>query len=253
MRSNKPHVERVVDIAHQAGERCMDYFQTSLAVSLKSDDSPVTLADQAAHDLIESALASQGLPVVSEEGQHSSQAERYWLVDPLDGTRSFIAGSPEFTVNIALIDQGRPVWGVVHAPALNKTWFGGVGHPSQMRVSGQSEPIRVSPPQVPLRVMASKNHSNPETQAFITGLGAVDHVAAGSSLKFCYIAQGLADVYPRLGPCCEWDTAAGEAVLIGAGGGVCDFQGNPLAYGKADVLNPHFIASGQRDPRDYLP
>ena len=253
MRSPVFDFESIVRISVQAGQAIMPYFASNLTVSLKSDNSPVTVADQAAHHVIEQALQPLGYPVVSEEGHNRDGGACYWLVDPLDGTRSFIDGSTEFTVNIAWIDQGRPVWGVVHAPALNRTWWGGVDHDSQMQSEQGVQTIQVSPSRHPLRVLASKNHSNPATQAFLEQLGQIEHIASGSSLKFCEIAQGQADLYPRLGPCCEWDTAAGEAVLMGAGGQVCDFQGQPLRYGKSDVLNPHFIASGQRDPRDYLP
>lgn len=242
-----------IDLARSAGQRTLDFFQGSVEVQIKSDRSEVTEADHAAHRIIEQGLAETGIPVVSEEGSHHAGAERFWCVDPLDGTKSFIAGSPEYTVNIALIEQGRPVWGVVYAPAQERLWFGGAGQGAWMQSQGGEQPIGVSATGSPLRVLATRNHSNPQTEAFLADLGPIEHLARGSSLKFCAIAQGEADLYPRLGPCCEWDTAAGEAILIGAGGAVCDFDGQPLRYGKPDVLNPWFIASGQASPSDYLP
>ena len=243
----------VVALAEEAGRATLTCYQKPLEIRYKGDESPVSQADELSHQIIAKGLADTGLQVVSEEGQTQSKATRYWCVDPLDGTKSFIAGVEDFTVNIALIVEGRPVWGVVVAPVLEVAWFGGLEGGSWRKAQGQTQKIQCTPPQAPLRVLASRNHLNDATQDFIETLGAVERVQRGSSLKFCAIAEGQADLYPRLGPCCEWDTAAGEAVLIGAGGSICDFQGRPLAYGKADVLNPHFLASGQTDPRHYLP
>lgn len=246
-------IAEIVELSVYAGQAILEHFQTDLAVENKSDDSPVTAADLAAHCVISDGLRESGLPVVSEEGETRPPEGAYWLVDPLDGTRSFIQGTPEFTVNIALIEKGRPLWGVVHAPVSGQLWWGGPIDGSWTRDTEGTRRLSVSAPASPLRVLASRNHLNQATRDFIQNLGPVDWVSRGSSLKFCAIAQGEADLFPRLGPCCEWDTAAGEAVLMGAGGQICDFLGNPLQYGKPDVLNPHFIASGQRDPRDYLP
>jgi 3'(2'), 5'-bisphosphate nucleotidase len=168
-----------------------------------------------------------------------------WLIDPLDGTKEFIAHNGEFTVNIALIDQGRSVLGVVYAPAIDALYWGGAGLGAFRRVGTSTAAIQVASHATDelCRVVASKSHLNAETQAFIDRLGPVSLVQAGSSLKFCRVAEGVADIYPRLAPTCEWDTAAAQAVLEGAGGVVLDLHGAPLRYGKPDVLNPSFIAA----------
>lgn len=247
------NLQAVVHLSVDAGHAILPFYRTDFEVQSKADDSPVTAADLAAHRCIAQGLQHTGLQVVSEEGETWTEARSYWLVDPLDGTKSFINGQPDFTVNIALIVEGRPVWGVVHAPVTQQTWWGGPAEGSWVEDQQGTRRIACVEPQQPLRVLASRNHLNDATQAFIAQLGPVDRVSRGSSLKFCAIAQGQADLFPRLGPCCEWDTAAGEAVLMGAGGSLCDLEGRPLRYGKADPLNPYFIASGQADPRDYLP
>lgn len=230
----------------------MPFFKQPMKVSAKDDDSPVTAADMAADECIRMGLIKRfgtDISVVSEESRHGVDSDGFWLVDPLDGTRSFIAGSPEFTVNIAWIQNQRPQWGVIYAPALNQTWWGGPGYGA----FADGRPIRAVTPQTPLRVVASKNHLTPQTADYLQRLPNHRPIHSGSSLKFCELAMGRADLYPRLGPCCEWDTAAGEAILIGAGGRICDFAGQLLRYGKPDPLNPWFLASGQADPRDYLP
>jgi 3'(2'), 5'-bisphosphate nucleotidase len=218
----------------------------------KADASPLTLADLAAHHLIVDRLRglTPEIPVVSEEDagslDHRTPTGCFWLIDPLDGTKEFLARNGEFTVNIALILDGVPVWGVVCAPALNQLFWGGRAYGSYRLSHDVAEPIRVSAQVLgdqAYRVVASKSHLNPETTAFIDQLGSTELVQAGSSLKFCKIADGLADVYPRLAPTCEWDTAAAQAVLEGAGGYVYDTAGNRLRYGKPDVLNPSFIAA----------
>ncbi len=241
--------DQVVALAREAGRVTLDYFQSDFEVYDKADDSPLTQADLAADRVITAAL--KDFPIRSEESGHGDfvNAETFWLVDPLDGTKSFVAGHPDYTVNIALIHQGRPVWGVIDAPALGQTWWGGPGHGAFFN----GEPMRASAANTPLRVLASRNHLNAATHAFIEALPAHTRVQRGSSLKFCAIAMGEADLYPRLGPCCEWDTGAGEAILMGAGGAICDLNGAPLAYGKVDALNPFFVASGKTNPVDYLP
>lgn len=224
------------------------------AVTHKADDSPLTAADLAAHACIVKGLRdlTDDIPIVSEEGcvpdEGARAAERFWLVDPLDGTKEFLARNGEFTVNIALIEHGRPVLGVVTVPVHGLTYWGGAGQGAFRRASGELtwHRLHVAAPRAssqPLRVMASKSHLNEATQALIARLGPHELVQAGSSLKFCRIAEGAADVYPRLGPTCEWDTAAAQAVVEAAGGHVCTLQGTPLRYGKADVLNPDFVVS----------
>lgn len=221
-------------------------------VALKADDSPLTLADLAAHNVIAARLKNltPDIPMVSEEDAasmvHRQANGMFWLVDPLDGTKEFIARNGEFTVNIALVEDGEVVFGVVVAPALGLVYWGG-RNIGAFRVQGgaSEEAIRVAEPVAdkPSRVVASKSHLNEQTAQFIERLGRHELVQAGSSLKFCRIAEGAADIYPRLGPTCEWDTAAAQAIVEAAGGHVTTLDGAPLQYGKPEVLNPHFIAS----------
>ncbi len=241
----------LLDLARQAGLAILAVRDHSrpVEVRFKEDDSPLTEADLAAHRILVSGLRAlmPQRPVVSEESGHGDPrhgASSFWLIDPLDGTKEFLNHSGEFTVNIALIEQGRPVLGIVHAPALDLTYWGQAGGKAWRCRSGQCDEIRVSPMSAdPLRIVASKSHLNQATADFIAGLGEHVLVQAGSSLKFCRIAEGAADVYPRLAPTSEWDTAAAQAVLEAAGGHVFQPDGRPLAYGKADILNPPFIAS----------
>lgn len=249
----------VVAIAREAGDAIMAIYRDYQAgrsgadlIQHKADDSPLTQADLAAHHVICDALhaLTPEIPVVSEEDDRSERFRRsdgvFWLIDPLDGTKEFIACNDEFTVNIALVEHGKPRWGVVHVPALDQTYWGGQGFGSVRLDSRGEHTLQVTKTRPnPCRVVASKSHLNAETSAFIERLGNVELVQAGSSLKFCKVADGLADVYPRLAPTCEWDTAAAHAVLEGAGGVVVDTHGQPLHYGKADKLNPHFIAAAQ--------
>jgi len=245
-------VPQLMSMARDAGKVIMEvYASDERGVQIKPDHSPVTEADFAAHLKLVGALTelTSDYPVVSEEDE-ASLAYRgsegcFWLIDPLDGTKEFLARNGEFTVNIALIDQGRSVLGVVYAPAIDCMYWGGAGLGAFRVRENLTEPIKVSPysESEVCRVVASKSHLNTETHAFIEQLGSVSLVQAGSSLKFCRVAEGAADIYPRLAPTCEWDTAAAQAVLEGAGGCVVDLYGNPLRYGKPDVLNPSFIAT----------
>jgi 3'(2'), 5'-bisphosphate nucleotidase len=226
-------------------------------VSHKADESPVTAADQAAEAIILERLAraAPGVPVVAEEaaaaGATPQVAAQFFLVDPLDGTKEFIAGRDEFTVNIALIAQGAPVLGVVGAPALGRLFAGDVSRFQAFEIRGgrDASPLalraRPRPPGGPVAV-ASRSHGSPETEAWLAAAGVAARVSIGSSLKFCLLAAGEADVYPRFGPTMEWDTAAGHAVVAAAGGEVCETDGRPLRYGKPGFRNPSFIASGTR-------
>jgi 3'(2'), 5'-bisphosphate nucleotidase len=247
---------QLCQLAKDAGHAIMRIYTEStdddLLVAHKSDDSPLTLADLAAHHVIVDGLArlTPEIPVVSEEDSasltHRKPNGRFWLIDPLDGTKEFLARNGEFTVNMALIEDGETVWGVVYVPALRQLFWGGKAFGSfRWAESGivsltVSEPVETGQP---FRVVASKSHLNAETSAFIEKLGFVELIQAGSSLKFCRIAEGSADIYPRLAPTCEWDTAAAQAVLEGAGGQVYDTHGNRLLYGKTDLLNPSFVAA----------
>jgi 3'(2'),5'-bisphosphate nucleotidase len=259
----------LVEAALTAGAAAMEiYAQADLGVHIKSDKSPVTAADEAAEAVILAALArlAPDLPVVAEEATAAGHVpvmlgERFALVDPLDGTKEFIARNGEFTVNIGLIDMGRPVAGIVYAPVLRLAWWGVVGAGAFVAEVVDGEHVgaarsiraRAAPPEG-YRVMASRSHGCAETEAFLTRFRVAERVSAGSSLKFCRIAEGVCDLYPRHGPTMEWDTAAGDAVLSAAGGAVTDLQGRPLVYGKRgragvkDFANPDFVAMGVIDP-----
>lgn len=242
----------VIKIADEASEKVLHIYQSDFKVNYKEDHSPITAADIASHDIIVKGLRqiSRDIPILSEEGaeipwEERKKWRRFWLIDPIDGTKDFTQRTGEFTVNIAMIEDGEPVMGVVTAPALKEAFWGIKGECAHMRDrTGRVHRIRVAEPKDTLRVVASKNHLNEETRAFIDTLGAHETVQAGSSLKFCRIAEGHADIYPRMGPTSEWDTAAAHAVLVAAGGKVQTPEGQPLVYGKENILNPNFIAAG---------
>jgi len=213
------------------------------------------------HRVIDSGLRSltPDIPVISEESglptfAERSQWDRYWLIDPLDGTKEFVKRNGEFTVNIALIDHHRPVVGIVHVPVQNRTYTGCEGAGSTVIVAaGEPEPIQVAAASAsPIRVVGSRSHRGASLDAYLDALGEFEMLPMGSSLKFCVIAEGNADIYPRLGPTSEWDTAAAQAVVEQAGGAVVELNGQPLAYNvKADILNPFFLVHGPRD-NDWL-
>ena len=275
-----PFLKMAVEAALEAGSRILDVYRSDdFDVRLKSDDSPLTRADQVAHNIIKGRLEAAGdppVPILSEEGSDvpfevRRNWSRFWLVDPLDGTKEFIKRNGEFTVNIALIEERRPVLGVVYAPDLDRLYFGvkragafrcdhamnlltgpnrrffvdtlisrSSALPMRRAASGGSEADSA------LRVVVSRSHLNEETRTHIRELekqhGIVELVAAGSSLKLCMVAEGSADMYPRLGPTMEWDTAAAHAVVQTAGGRVVDFRGRTeLVYNKHVLLNPHFL------------
>jgi 3'(2'), 5'-bisphosphate nucleotidase len=242
----------VIKIADEASEKVLHIYQSDFKVNYKEDHSPITAADIASHDIIVKGLRqiSRDIPILSEEGaeipwEERKKWRRFWLIDPIDGTKDFTQRTGEFTVNIAMIEDGEPVMGVVTAPALKEAFWGIKGEGAHIRDrTGRVHRIRVAEPKDTLRVVASKNHLNDETRAFIETLGAHETVQAGSSLKFCRIAEGHADIYPRMGPTSEWDTAAAHAVLVAAGGKVQTPEGQPLVYGKENILNPNFIAAG---------
>ncbi len=240
--------------AEEAGAAIDRFYQEGFAVRTKSDDSPVTDADEAAEAIILPVLKAllPDVPIVSEEagllgGGADLTRARFWAVDPLDGTKEFIRKSDEFTVNIALIENGRPILGVVHAPALDVTYAAaGPGTARMQRLNQAARPIAVrAAPGDGLIALASRSHdSSAELRDALARYPIKERRRLGSSLKFCCIAAGDADLYIRLGPTCEWDTAAGQAVLEAAGGAVTFSDGTPLSYGKAKFLNPSFIARG---------
>jgi 3'(2'), 5'-bisphosphate nucleotidase len=239
-------------LAREAGQVIMSVYATDFSVRGKSDASPVTEADERAEAVILRGLRSLSpeAPVVAEEevaaGRVPEVAERFWLVDPLDGTKEFISRNGEFTVNIALIEGGRPILGVVHAPALGRLFVGEAGVGAWVEDAQGRREIRCRrPPEEGLTVVASRSHGDPEAlAAFLAGRKVAAERSAGSSLKLCLVAEGEADVYPRLGRTMEWDIAAGHAVLAAAGGKVVTMSGEPLGYGKSGFDNPHFAAWG---------
>ena len=246
-----PAISELEPIARAAGDAILAIYRQPFAVEYKQDESPLTAADQGAHEVIVQALArlTPDIPVLSEESDaETMQARlgwsRYWLVDPLDGTKEFVSRNGEFTVNIALIDHGRPVWGLVYAPVLDKLWYGGKGIGAWRVADGTHKAIQTRPHEAgqAWRVVGSRNHLSQATLDYLAPLGEVELVSMGSSLKFCIIAEGGAELYPRLAPTCEWDTAAAQAVLEGAGGSVTQLDGTALAYNKPDILNPWFVA-----------
>lgn len=248
-------LDGIIPIARSAGAVIMDVYATDFTVRGKSDASPVTEADERAEALIVDGLArlAPDIPVVAEEavaaGTIPATGRRFWLVDPLDGTKEFISRNGEFTVNIALVEDGEPMLGVVFAPALGQLFAGIRGNGAFREVSGGRRPIAVrAVPAEGLTVIASRSHGDPAAlEAFLAGRKVASLRNAGSSLKICLVAAGEADLYPRLGRTMEWDIAAAHAVLAAAGGQLTDTSGAPLRYGKPGFANPHFVARGLGD------
>lgn len=243
--------ETVRGIAIEAGELIMRHRGRGPEASRKEDGSPVTEADLAANRFIVERLAAlaPGVPIVSEEGDKPEVrgAEYFWLVDPLDGTRSFLRGEGEFTVNIGLIERGAPVLGVIYIPAEDACYWGAAGEGARRRMDG-GPPVPIQarrPPGEGLSVLASLSHFSRETAAFLARLPVHETMRAASSLKFCRIAEGAADLYPRFGKTMEWDSAAGHAILAAAGGRVETPDGQPLLYGKPGFVNGDFLAWGR--------
>ncbi len=243
----------VCAIAREAADAILDVYGSDFAVERKSDRSPLTDADMAAHHIIVDGLRAltPDVPVLSEESasipwQQRAQWTRYWLVDPLDGTREFVKRNGEFTVNIALIESHRSVLGVVQAPVTGDIAFAQAGGGAWLaRHDGAAQRMRTRPRGDPLIVAGSRSHGDPRLGAMLDRVGTHDLLPLGSSLKFLRIAAGDADLYVRLGPTSEWDTAAAQCVLEEAGGAVTDLRGEALIYNTRDsLLNPEFIASG---------
>jgi 3'(2'), 5'-bisphosphate nucleotidase len=262
-------VPQVVQLVERAGKLVLTEYaraEGGAAVTRKADESLLTAADLAAHDLLSAGLAELQpcYPLLSEEGAEIPFAERarwprYWLIDPLDGTKEFVERSGDFTVNVALIDDGVPVLGVVHAPVLGDTYWAAHGTGAFVRRGGASaaEPIHVADYRTApaLKVVVSRSFAGPETEAFLTALGACERRSIGSSLKFCLVAEGAAHLYPRFGPTMEWDVAAADAIVREAGGTVTDLAGRALRYNKPDLHNPWFVVAGDPAPpwQSHLP
>ena len=239
----------LIDIARRAGAKILDYYHNQhLEITYKNDESPLTDADINSHKIISSELmAISNLPIISEESKSIyTKSEKYWLIDPLDGTKEFINKNGEFTVNIALIENQFPTIGIVYHPLKSVAYIGGSNFGSvKIDSSNDQKNILVSQPTTPIRVVASRSHLNDLTTTFINSFGSVKTIQAGSSLKFCLIADGMADIYPRLGPTSEWDTAAAQAVVEGAGGSVLTLEGGRLCYQKNNIRNPYFVVRGK--------
>jgi 3'(2'), 5'-bisphosphate nucleotidase len=266
------HLTLAIQAAVEAGRRIMYVYERDPEIELKTDNSPLTLADRESHNEIVSRLETSGLPVLSEEGRNISYEERkewqqFWMVDPLDGTKEFIKRNGEFTVNIALIHNGKPELGVIYVPATDILYFGSRETGSYLKkqaleavesLSGESSFINrlvTISHKLPVEykgrrftAVASRSHLSPETATFISELqkqhGNVSLISKGSSLKICLVAEGSADVYPRLAPTMEWDTAAGQAIAVNAGCSVLRYDNrSEVTYNKSDLLNPFFIVS----------
>lgn len=258
-----PLRDAVIALARTAAAAILDVYEQPFDVARKDDDSPLTAADLASHRVIVDGLTqlTPDIPVLSEESAEEVSAARHgwprlWLVDPLDGTREFVKRNGEFTVNIALIEDGVAVFGVIQAPVTGELWWGVAGQGGAQAsafkrdAAGHDTPLRVrAPARAPLRVAASRSHRDARTEAFMARMtgefGEGEAASVGSSLKFCRIAEGAIDIYPRFGPTSEWDTAAAQVILEGAGGAVVDPLGRPFRYNqRARLLNGDFIALG---------
>jgi 3'(2'), 5'-bisphosphate nucleotidase len=249
-------MDELTKIAAQAAEKILDFANTATDVRTKADNSPVTAADEAAETVIRDGLArlAPQLPIISEEQAAREKPEAvgrgsYFLVDPLDGTREFIAGRGEYTVNIAIMSNGAPMLGIVCAPALGDFWRGIVGRGAD-RIAGappgRPTAIRTrARPKSEAVIMVSRSHLDARTRAYIENVPRAKIVQCGSAVKFARLAEGSADLYPRLAPTHDWDVAAGHAVVTAAGGRLAAPDGSPLVYGTADLLIPAFIAAGE--------
>jgi 3'(2'), 5'-bisphosphate nucleotidase len=261
----KQYLKNAIDSALLAGKEILDVYNTNFQIDFKEDRSPLTEADRRAHNVIAKSLTKTNIPLLSEEGKNIPYDERkdwetYWLVDPLDGTKEFISRNGEFTVNIALMNQGKPIAGVIYIPATDVLYFGAkemgayrLNHLSENfaiensleKIIGFAEKLPLNDTRTAVMVVASRSHLNEQTQSFIEKIKehhpTAEIVSSGSSLKFCLIAEGLADVYPRFGTTMEWDIAAGHAIAESSGAFVVDEQKNEMRYNKKDLKNPGFV------------
>ena len=253
----------LAEVVLSAGPAVMDVYDGRIDSRTKTDGSPTTLADERAEAIICARLReiAPDIPILAEEAASAGGAgpigDVFFLVDPLDGTKEFLARNGEFTINVAYIRDGRPLAGAVYAPALNRLWFGGKSAfmceiPADHALPARRLAIRCRPAPAAPTAVASRSHADPATESFLEKLGVRDRRSAGSSLKFCLLAEGVADVYPRFAPTMEWDTAAGDAVLRAAGGVVLSTGGGDLKYGKASAgyRNGGFVAWGDPQAAD---
>ncbi len=274
--SNPTHfLPDVIAAAIRAGDAALEVYNDDFDVEEKSDHSPLTLADKRSHDIIASALKDTEIPVLSEEGRDIAYEERrkwrcLWIVDPLDGTKEFVKKNGEFTVNIALVTDHRPVMGVIYVPVTGMLYFaadrlgsyricrtdmpGGLGGDIQSLTSAAQQLPLEKNPERPYTIMGSRSHATPELTEFVAALKNQHEnaafISAGSSLKFCQVAEGFADIYPRMGPTMEWDTAAGQIIAEAAGAAVYEYQDRkPLQYNKPNLTNPWFIVERNQEQR----
>jgi len=250
----KKYIEKVIDIAYQAGREILDiYNNDNIGIELKLDDSPLTIADKKANEIICKGLndLTPDIPIISEENKEipydtRKYFELLWMVDPLDGTKEFIKRNGEFTVNIALIHNQKSIAGVVYAPVSNTMYYAIKGEGAFKIEDNEQVPItanKYKPSDHNLRIVCSRSHLNSATQEFINNFTKPQLIARGSSLKFLIIAEGDAEIYPRLAPTMEWDTAAADIILAESGGSITQTNSSTLLYNKENLLNPHFIAT----------
>lgn len=248
-------------IARLAGQAVLDIYRTAFSVEEKADHSPLTTADTRSNEIIQAGLAHvfPGVPVICEETANAPYAERRrytrcFVVDPLDGTKEFIRKNGEFCVCIALVENGRPLFGVIHAPVTDTLYSGGPDHgATRRRGEGRDEPLRVARPAPgeALTVMASSSHPSPDLAAYLAALPGCRLINRGSALKFCALAEGACHLYPRLNPTWEWDTAAGHAIVLGAGGRMTALDGSAFVYNKPELLNGPFLVRSFPDDDAY--
>lgn len=257
MELKKELIHKTIDLSMRAGSAIMKVYNSDdVSYKVKKDSSPLTKADLISNEIILKGLSkiSPSLPVLSEENSNidfieRSKWKRFWLVDPLDGTKEFLKRNGEFTVNIALIENGIPIFGVIHLPAYSKTYWGGKSIGAMSKKDGEkSKKISVSKRKnIGLKVVSSRSHKNDKLDSYLNNFDSVQNINIGSSLKFCLLAEGKADFYPRLGPTSEWDTAAGEAILKYSGGYLLTIEGLKMKYNKSEsLLNPYFIAASEK-------
>lgn len=251
--------QQLIKIVRDAAKRIMAIYETDFEVENKEDQSPLTAADRASHEAIMESLQKlhPDIPVLSEEGKHMPYEirrswRRFWLVDPLDGTKEFVKRNGEFTVNIALIDGEYPVWGIVHVPVTGLTYVGNAEGAYMINAENHIQQLYVRvPDEDSFTLVESRSHPSPELDNLLANLAKrhpnINRIQKGSSLKLCAVAEGIAHLYPRLGPTMEWDTAAGQAVVEAAGGKVIDLQGLRFRYNKENLLNTYFLAIGDFD------
>ena len=247
----------VAGIARQAGKAIMEVYGTDFDVNRKDDKSPLTLADVRSHRIIADSLRARypDIPVLSEEGKEVAfeirrNWDRFWLVDPLDGTKEFIKRNGEFTVNIALVEHHTPILGIIHIPVSGRLFVGSMRE-GCWEISGSErrrhKVAQIPAPGTPVRIVRSRSHPTPGLNEFLSVIASYEIINRGSSIKFCSVAEGKADFYPRFGPTWEWDTAAGQAIVTAAGGVMLDLSGKPFVYNKQNLLNGPFIVSSSME------